>query len=189
MTGIITKALVDTGIWSRRLRSPNPHLMTLLKSGRVVMHPFVIAELSLYSWPDRMTVLAMLEDMPKATVAGLEEVRDLIAIRSSTTKALAWWMPILFPRQYSLRYPRICGQQTQISPKLPRLSAFYRTSHSLASNKYRFWGDFTWLSQFLCDVQVHSDRPAAKGCTERQQTTDPALTGLRCKSSSILRRL
>ncbi len=88
MTGIITKALVDTGIWSRRLRSPNPHLMTLLKSGRVVMHPFVIAELSLYSWPDRMTVLAMLEDMPKATVAGLEEVRDLIAIRSLYNKGI-----------------------------------------------------------------------------------------------------
>jgi hypothetical protein len=62
--------------------------MALLKSGRVVMHPFVIAELSLYSWPDRMTVLAMLEDMPTATVAGLEEVRDLIEIRSLYGKGI-----------------------------------------------------------------------------------------------------
>jgi hypothetical protein len=62
--------------------------MALLKSGRVVMHPFVIAELSLYSWPDRMTVLAMLEDMPTATVAGLEEVRDLIEIRSLYDKGI-----------------------------------------------------------------------------------------------------
>jgi hypothetical protein len=46
------------------------------------MHPFVIAELSLYSWPDRLTVLATLEDMPTATVAGLEEVREMIEIRS-----------------------------------------------------------------------------------------------------------
>jgi hypothetical protein len=82
MTGTITKVLVDTSIWSRHFRSPNSHLVALLKSERVVMHPFVIAELSLYSWPDRLTVLATLDDMPTATVAGLEEVRELIETRS-----------------------------------------------------------------------------------------------------------
>ena len=46
------------------------------------MSPFVNAELSLYSWPDRMTVLAMLEDMPTATVASLAEVRAPIEIPS-----------------------------------------------------------------------------------------------------------
>ena len=88
MTGTITKVLVDTSIWSRHLRSPNSHLVALLKSERVLMHPFVIAELSLYSWPDRMTVLATLEDMPTATVAGLEEVRELIEIRSLYDKGI-----------------------------------------------------------------------------------------------------
>jgi hypothetical protein len=56
--------------------------VALLKSDRVVMHPFVIAELSLYSWPDRMAVLATLEDMPPAAVADLKEVRELIEIRA-----------------------------------------------------------------------------------------------------------
>jgi predicted nucleic acid-binding protein len=88
MTGTITKVLVDTSIWSRHLRSENSHLVALLKSDRVVMHPFVIAELSLYSWPDRATVLATLEDMPKAMVASLEEVRDLIEIRSLYDKGI-----------------------------------------------------------------------------------------------------
>jgi len=88
MTGTITKVLVDTSIWSRHLRSPNSHLVALLKSERVVMHPFVIAELSLYSWPDRLTVLATLEDMPTATVAGLEEVREMIEIRSLYDKGI-----------------------------------------------------------------------------------------------------
>jgi len=88
MTGTITKVLVDTSIWSRHLRSPNSHLVALLKSERVVMHPFVIAELSLYSWSDRLTVLATLEDMPTATVAGLEEVREMIEIRSLYDKGI-----------------------------------------------------------------------------------------------------
>jgi hypothetical protein len=52
------------------------------------MHPFVIAELSLYSWSDRLTVLATLEDMPTATVAGLEEVREMIEIRSLYDKGI-----------------------------------------------------------------------------------------------------
>lgn len=53
-----------------------------------MMHPFVIAELSLYSWPDRMTVLAILEDMPAALVAGLEEVREIIEVRSLYDKGI-----------------------------------------------------------------------------------------------------
>ena len=88
MTGTITKVLVDTSIWSRHLRSPSSHLVALLKSERVVMHPFVIAELSLCSWPDRTRVLATLEDMPAAMVAGLEEVRELIEIRSLYDKGI-----------------------------------------------------------------------------------------------------
>jgi hypothetical protein len=88
MTAATTKVLVDTSIWSRHLRSGNSHLAALLKSERVVMHPFVIAELSLHSWPNRMTVLAMLEDMPRATVASLEEVRELIEIRSLYDKGI-----------------------------------------------------------------------------------------------------
>ena len=88
MTGRITKVLVDTSIWSRHLRSRNSHLEALLKSERVVMHPFVIAELSLNSWPDRLTVLATLEDMPRATVADLKEVRQLIEIRSLSDKGI-----------------------------------------------------------------------------------------------------
>jgi predicted nucleic acid-binding protein len=88
MTGAATKVLVDTSIWSRHFRSENSHLVALLKSDRVVMHPFVIAELSLYSWPDRMTVLATHEDMPKVIVASLEEVRELIEIRTLYDKGI-----------------------------------------------------------------------------------------------------
>ena len=88
MTRVIAKVLVDTSIWSRHLRSENSHLKALLKSERVVMHPFVIAELSLFSWPDRMTVVATLEDMPTALVASLEEVREVIEIWSLYDKGI-----------------------------------------------------------------------------------------------------
>jgi hypothetical protein len=63
-------------------------MSALLKSERVVMHPYVIAELSLYSWPDRTTVLATLEDMPAAMVADLKEVREIIEVRSLYDKGI-----------------------------------------------------------------------------------------------------
>jgi len=88
MRGTATKVLVDTSIWSRHLRSENSHLVALLTGERVVVHPFVIAELSLHIWPDRTTLLATLEDMPAALVASLEEVRDLIEIRSLYDKGI-----------------------------------------------------------------------------------------------------
>lgn len=56
------------------------------------MHPFIVAEIALVSWPvsgpDRMTVLAMLEDMPLVPVATLEEVRELIEARSLHDKGI-----------------------------------------------------------------------------------------------------
>ncbi len=88
MTEILPKVLVDTSIWSRHFRSENVHLIALLKSERAVVHPVVIAELFLYSWPDRMRVLATLEDMPTAILASLEEVRELIEIRSLYDKGI-----------------------------------------------------------------------------------------------------
>lgn len=88
MTPVSTPILADTNIWTRHLRSQNPQLTAFLRNGRVMMHPFIVAELSLVSWPDRMTVLAILEDLPSAPVATMEEVRELIDLRSLYDKGI-----------------------------------------------------------------------------------------------------
>jgi len=52
-----------------------------LNQGRIVIHPFVTAELSLGSLRDRSKTLALLDLLPSARVAQLNEVRSLIETR------------------------------------------------------------------------------------------------------------
>jgi len=70
--------LVDTSIWIDYLRNADERLARLLEAGQVLMHPFVVGELSLGSLLHRDQVLAALQDLPQATVATDPEVMGFI---------------------------------------------------------------------------------------------------------------
>jgi predicted nucleic acid-binding protein len=74
--------LVDTSVWVDHFRTGDEQLRTLLGSLRIVVHPFVIAELALGSMTKRTTTLTLLDNLPAANVALLGEVRHLIERRS-----------------------------------------------------------------------------------------------------------
>ncbi|MGA3069657.1 MAG: type II toxin-antitoxin system VapC family toxin [Terracidiphilus sp.] len=73
--------LADTSVWVDHFRSGNPELQRQLASRRIVMHPFVVAELALGSLRDRAKTLAFLDLLPQARVAQLSEVRQMIETR------------------------------------------------------------------------------------------------------------
>ncbi len=52
-----------------------------LNQGRIVIHPFVTAELALGSLGDRVKTLALLDLLPHLRMAQLDEVRALIEAR------------------------------------------------------------------------------------------------------------
>jgi hypothetical protein len=66
--------LVDTSVWVDHLRSGDDELATLLNSGQVLMHPFVLGELACGNLRQRAEVLSLLQNLPQATVAQEEEV-------------------------------------------------------------------------------------------------------------------
>lgn len=70
--------LVDTSVWIDHLRKGEPTLMRLLEGGGVLAHPFVTGELALGSLRQRDVILAALQDLPQAVVAGDGEVRCFI---------------------------------------------------------------------------------------------------------------
>lgn len=70
--------LVDTSVWVDHLRSDNNMLVSLLESGLVLTHPFVIGELALGKLHQRNIVLSALFDLPSANVATGEEVLHCI---------------------------------------------------------------------------------------------------------------
>jgi len=73
--------LADTSIWVDHLRSGNTEMRELLNQGRIVIHPFIIAELALGSLRDRAQTLQLLDLLPQVRVATLDEVRVMIESR------------------------------------------------------------------------------------------------------------
>ena len=74
--------LADTSIWIDYLRSGNEEMRKQLDKGNILIHPFVIGELALGSLRERTKILALLDGLPHAQVARLEEVRQMIEKRS-----------------------------------------------------------------------------------------------------------
>lgn len=70
--------LVDTSVWIDHLRTGDPKLVELLQDGQVLTHPWVIGELALGRLSRRGEVLALLHNLPQATVATDVEVLTLI---------------------------------------------------------------------------------------------------------------
>ena len=73
--------LADTSIWIDHLRSTDQKLTKLLNQGKIVIHPFIIAELALGSLRERNRTLALLDLLPQLRVAQLSEVRLMIEAR------------------------------------------------------------------------------------------------------------
>ena len=73
--------LADTSIWIDHLRSENKEMRWHLDQGKIVIHPFIIAELALGSLQARTKTLALLDLLPQVRVAQLSEVRLTIEAR------------------------------------------------------------------------------------------------------------
>ena len=74
--------LADTSVWADHLRASDSTLQSLLDSGELFMHPFVIGELSLGHLKNRAGILRDLKKMPRAPTARDEEVWHLIESRN-----------------------------------------------------------------------------------------------------------
>src|SRR5690625_6991082 len=70
--------LVDTSIWIDHFRSGDAELMGLLNDYNVLEHPWVTGELALGNLSQRTEVLALIRNLPQATVASDEEGLALI---------------------------------------------------------------------------------------------------------------
>jgi predicted nucleic acid-binding protein len=74
--------LADTSVWIDHFRSGDQELQNALHHGKILMHPWITAELALGSLRDRTKTLAMLDLLPQARVAQFNEVRSMIEARA-----------------------------------------------------------------------------------------------------------
>ena len=66
--------LVDTSVWAYHIRTTESILHSLLESGKVLCHPFVIGELAMGHLKQREVTLSDLAGLPRVVVASDEEV-------------------------------------------------------------------------------------------------------------------
>ena len=82
--------LVDTSVWIEHLRRGDSNFAHLLTEGQVLMHPFVVGELSCGNLKDRAESLSYLKELPGTKVATHEEVLRLIEDRRLSGRGLGW---------------------------------------------------------------------------------------------------
>ncbi len=61
--------LVDTSVWIDHLRRSEPSLVAALELAEVVIHPLVIGELACGNLANRVAIIALLQDLPRAPEA------------------------------------------------------------------------------------------------------------------------
>jgi predicted nucleic acid-binding protein len=80
--------LADTSIWVDYLRGRAPDMRPLIQTGRIVVHPFVTAEIALGSIHDRRKTLALMDMLIQVNVAHLDEVRRMVEAQSLYSKGI-----------------------------------------------------------------------------------------------------
>jgi predicted nucleic acid-binding protein len=80
--------LADTSIWIDYLRDKNKKMEELLGAGQIIMHPFVLAEISLGSLRNRRKTLATMENLLQTKVAQLSEVRQMVEAHTLYSKGI-----------------------------------------------------------------------------------------------------
>ncbi len=70
--------LVDTSVWVDHWRSPDPHLVELLRNEQVLIHPMVIGELACGHITRRTDTMRVLNRLPTAPIASHSDAIYLI---------------------------------------------------------------------------------------------------------------
>ena len=82
--------LVDTSVWVDHLRQGDRELATVLETGEVVCHDFVIGELTCSRLSARAEILNLLGALPRARVVEHEEVISFVGQHRLAGLGIGW---------------------------------------------------------------------------------------------------
>ena len=82
--------LVDTSVWINHFRRGDARLASLLDSGQVRCHDFVVGELACGRLERRTEILSYLNNLPRAATAEHAEVLGLLERRQFSGEGLGW---------------------------------------------------------------------------------------------------
>ncbi len=82
--------LVDTSVWVDHLRNSNARLSELLNEGQVLIHPFIIGELSLGTIKNKAEIMGLLSKLPLVPVAEHDEVLAAVNVHRLSGTGIGW---------------------------------------------------------------------------------------------------
>jgi len=97
--------LIDTSIWIDHFRKTNHSLLQLLDEGGILLHPFVIGEMSLGNLKHRDEVLGLLKKLPQVELLSDEEVLIFVEKHKLFGKGIGWIDAHLLASAYLSQIP------------------------------------------------------------------------------------
>jgi len=82
--------LADTSVWTDHIRNGDPQMVVLADAERLLMHPYVIAELRMGNLRRRKSFLSGLHEMDMAVRARDEEVAALVENHRLFGSGIGW---------------------------------------------------------------------------------------------------
>lgn len=82
--------LVDTSVWVDHLRASDVALVELLNQGSVLGHPFIVGELACGNLQNRREVLDLLNNLPQAPLASVDETLLYIENRALMGRGIGY---------------------------------------------------------------------------------------------------
>jgi len=82
--------LADTSIWIDHFRRGNAQLASLLDTGQVWCHEFVVGQLACGNLENRSDILSYLNNLPRATTVGHAEALELVERQRLWGEGLGW---------------------------------------------------------------------------------------------------
>lgn len=82
--------LVDSSVWIRHFRQPDPRLSALLDQQLALMHPFVLGELACGNLGNRPTTIADMQLLGAASMASETDVHNLLESQRLWGRGLGW---------------------------------------------------------------------------------------------------
>ena len=82
--------LVDSSIWIRHFRHPDPRLQALVEYQLLLLHPFVLGELACGKLSQRPATIAYLRRLARASIVPEESLHQLLNSRRLWDKGLGW---------------------------------------------------------------------------------------------------
>ena len=121
--------LADTSVWTDHIRNGDAQMQVLADGERLLMHPYVIAELRMGNLKRRKTFLSGLHEMDMAVRASDEEVAALVENHRLFGSGIGWIDVHLLTSVLLMDEVRLWTRDRRLNAAAQRLGVAFQPHH------------------------------------------------------------